>query len=308
MKRISFKCMSVKCMLVQNLKAIVLAFVGTAAVITLTTVYAASGATAQSSDAANVQNTAIFDAKDSLKESSKDSSKDTSKDSAKSDAQQSAKSEAKPEDKNKNGNGNSNVNGNSNSDFSALSQLKELLGPISSIQGSFNQKVMNERGKLLRQSQGMMWLKKPGKFRWEVQGKSKHLIVSNGKDVWDFDPELSQVTIQSLPKTKGNTPIYFLTGDISAVSQDFSVEAITADAGKCLNSSDTCFELKPKASSSTFHWIRIGFSENVLKEIEMLDQLGQHSLFSFQKVSTNQSISQKQFQFVPPNGVDIIRN
>ncbi len=277
MKRIPFKCRSV-----QSFAIIAVFFFSIAAVIT-GTAYAAAGEAKTANKAREAASTAT-----ATSEAGAAAAVGAAKE-APTEANTQVVSEAK------------------SSDVSAIAQLKGLLGPISSIQGSFNQKVMNERGKLLRQSHGMMWLKKPGKFRWEVQGKDKHLIVSNGKEVWDFDPELSQVTIQSLPKS-GSTPIYFLTGDINALSNDFNIAAIKADAGKCLNGSDTCFELKPKASSSTFHWIRIGFSENVLKEIEMLDQLGQRSLFSFQKISTNQTISQKQFHFVPPNGVDIIRN
>lgn len=192
-------------------------------------------------------------------------------------------------------------------DNAALSSLKNILSPVSSIQGTFNQKVMNENGKVLNETDGRLWLKKPGQFRWEVHGKDKRLVVSDGKQVWDFDPELEQVTIQNLPKSKSSTPIYFLTGDVNSLGNDFSVKVLGTGT-QCLKDSDTCFELTPKGQSSSFHWIKIGFLNNVLKEIELLDQLGQRSIFSFHKLSVNENISPKQFHFTPPKGVDIVRN
>lgn len=188
----------------------------------------------------------------------------------------------------------------------ALARLKEVLTPITSLQGGFQQKVSTEKGKTLHQSAGKMWLKKPGQFRWEVDGKAKNLIVSDGKQVWNYDAELSQVTIQKLPKTKGTTPIYFLTGDVDSIGNDFTVTSL--GVGKCMKDSDACFELKPKGGSSTFHWIKVGFRDKTLKEMELLDQLGQHSLFSFHSLVVNKNIPQKQFHFTPPKGVDVVRH
>lgn len=197
-------------------------------------------------------------------------------------------------------------NASSESNARALTQLVDIIKPLDSLQGGFSQKVVNERGKVLHQSQGKMWLKKPGQFRWEILGKDKRTVISDGKKVWDYDPELSQVTITQLSKGKSTAPIFFLTGDADTISNDFEVRSL--GQGKCLNGSDQCFELKPKVASSSFLWIKVGFNDNQLKEMEMLDQLGQRSQFAFHNLSMNQVISAKQFRFVPPKGVDVVKN
>lgn len=195
-------------------------------------------------------------------------------------------------------------------DDAALTSLKNILAPIHSLQGNFQQKIVNDKGKTIQQSQGKMWVKKPGFFRWEVsQQKDRHLTVSDGKQIYDYDQELAQVTIQKLRSNKGGAPIYFLTGEVNTLGQDFQVKNIQSGSdGKCLSGSDACFELKPKASGSNFNWIRVGFSGKNLKEIELQDHFGQRSLFQFVNLTTNGTISNQLFQFTPPKGVDVVRN
>lgn len=191
-----------------------------------------------------------------------------------------------------------------------LSQLKAMLSQVESLQGTFKQKISTEQGKVLQQCEGKMWLKKPGQFRWEVQGKDKRLVVANGKQVWDYDVDLEQVTIQQLSKGQNSAPIFFLTGDVNSLSQDFNVSLLNekenVKGSNGFNNSDQVFELKPKASQGSFQWIRIGFKNKALSELEMLDHLGQRSSFVFNNLQLNTNISNKLFQFTPPKGVDVV--
>lgn len=191
-------------------------------------------------------------------------------------------------------------------DMNAVSALQEILEPIQSLQGNFHQKVMNEGGKVMRQSHGQLWLKKPGYFRWEVQGKDKHMVISDGKHIWDYDPELSQVTVQKFPNANGSSPLYFLSGDAKIIGEEFEVTSEKSE--QCMKNSNVCFELRPKTKSNAFQMIKIGFQDKELKEIELLDQLGQRSSFIFQKLSMNEKISPAQFRFKLPQGVDVVRH
>ncbi len=188
------------------------------------------------------------------------------------------------------------------------SELKALLAPISSLQGNFQQIIKNEAARQLQTSAGKMWLKKPGQFRWEVLGHEPRLIVADGKKVWDYDKDLDQVTVQKLNKTQTAAPIFFLTGDVNSLNTDFKVKKLALIDGHCLKNSDSCFELHPKNSEGPFQWIKIGFKAKMLNQMELLDQLGQVSLFSFKQVQLNSNIPDSQFRFTPPNGVDVLTN
>lgn len=191
--------------------------------------------------------------------------------------------------------------------------LEALLNPIESLQGNFSQTVKNERGHLLQQLSGKLWMKKPAQFRWQVLGQEPRLIVADGKTVWDFDQDLEQVTIQKLNATQVQAPIFFLTGDVKTINRDFTVAALSFKVAQgsskvCLSVSNTCFQMTPKKEEGSFQWIKIGFKDKALKEIELLDQLGQYSHILLSEVQLNKPIAAGFFNFKPPKGVDILHN
>ena len=186
------------------------------------------------------------------------------------------------------------------------STLEALLAPISSLKGNFEQILLNERGVELQHLSGTLALKKPGQFRWEVRGDEPRIVISDGKKVWDYDQDLEQVTIQRLNQGQSKAPIFFLTGAKNELHKDFSVKKLPLVKGKCLQKSDTCFELISKGEEGAFLWIKIGFKNKHLQEMELLDQLGQRSVFRFNHIDLNPALSKTTFQFVPPPGIDIL--
>ena len=66
-------------------------------------------------------------------------------------------------------------------------------------------------------------LKRPGQFRWHTDAPMEQLLVSNGKKVWLYDPDLEQVTIQELDQRLTHTPALLLSGDVSTISENFEV-------------------------------------------------------------------------------------
>lgn len=190
----------------------------------------------------------------------------------------------------------------------ATSSLKNRLAPIQGLTADFQQKMTNEEGKVLQQYKGQMWLKKPGQFRWEVQGAEQRIVVSNGKKVWDYDKDLEQVTVQQISKKDIKAPIFFLTGDVNSLEKDFKIQKLNPQDKNCMKESDHCFTLSPKTEHFAFQQIQIGFKGQVLRELTMVDQLNQHSYFLFTNAKLNPAIEGTLFNFIPPKGVDLVGN
>jgi len=188
------------------------------------------------------------------------------------------------------------------------SELQALLTPISTLEANFSQTVKSEQGRVLQQLSGKVWLKKPAKFRWEVRGKEPRIIVADGKTVWDFDQDLEQVTVQQLTAEQIRAPIFFLTGDVNTLDRDFKIVQLPLKNKTCLSNSNACFQLKPKKGEGSFQWIRIGFKNKTLNEMELLDQLGQYSQFLFSDLKLNGKIVDAKFMFTPPKGADVLEN
>ncbi len=187
-------------------------------------------------------------------------------------------------------------------------ELQSLLGSLSSLQGNFLQTVKSEQGKVLQRISGKVWLKKPAQFRWEVLGNEPRLVIADGKKVWDYDRDLEQVTVQKLNASQTKAPIFFLTGEAQTIDKDFKVSMIPLKNGSCMDHCNACFELKPKRGEGSFQWIRIGFKDKILNHMQLLDQLGQYSDFVFKNVKLNGNITNSQFHFTPPKGVDVLVN
>ena len=64
-----------------------------------------------------------------------------------------------------------------------------------------------------RSESGMLWLKKPGKMRWQYRSPKEKLFVSNGKDAWFYVPDDRQARKESAKKLEDiRSPLAFLLG------------------------------------------------------------------------------------------------
>src|SRR5579859_4770727 len=64
-----------------------------------------------------------------------------------------------------------------------------------------------------RTETGTLWLKKPGKMRWEYRSPREKLFVSDGKDAWFYIPEDRQARKSPARKLEdARSPLAFLLG------------------------------------------------------------------------------------------------
>ncbi|HEC53396.1 MAG TPA: outer membrane lipoprotein carrier protein LolA, partial [Pseudomonas sabulinigri] len=114
-----------------------------------------------------------------------------------------------------------------------------------------------------------------------------------------YDPDLEQVTIQKLDQRLTHTPALLLSGDVSALAENFS---ISWKEGSAVDD----FVLSPKASDSMFETLRLSFRNGVINDMQLNDPIGQRTNILFQGVKLNQPVDASQFNFTVPDGVDVI--
>ncbi len=182
-------------------------------------------------------------------------------------------------------------------------EIQSLLSPVDTFNAAFEQEITTESGEFVQKSFGTMLLKKPGLFRWEIKKPEHAIVVANGKKLWNYDQELEQVTIQDISNNANTTLMLLLSGEFSAIENDYIVE----NKG-CEKNSDRCFKLTPKSEMSDFQWISLGFKESQLREINILDHLGQISKIIFNKIKVNDNIASNMFEFQIPKGTEVVDN
>lgn len=182
----------------------------------------------------------------------------------------------------------------------AAQRLTQLLSQAHTLTARFSQLSLDGSGTQLQESAGELSLKRPGLFRWHTDKPMEQLLVSDGKQVWLYDPDLEQVTIQTLDQRLSHTPALLLSGDVSQIREHF---AITYKEG----GSVVDFILKPKSKDSLFDSLRLSFRSGVLNDMQLIDSIGQRTNILFMSVKMNQPLDDKTFKFDIPEGADVIQ-
>ncbi|EPF79908.1 outer membrane lipoprotein chaperone LolA [Acinetobacter rudis] len=146
---------------------------------------------------------------------------------------------------------------------------------------------------------GEMKVERPGKFYWQTFSPAKQTIVTTGKTVWIYDPDLQQAVRQSLDAQVANTPALLLSGNVDQIMRAYRVTQ--PDQTK------TYYTLYPKNTEGAFQNLTISFGENKTPALMILqDSLGQTTTVRFNNVKLNATIPASVFNFTPPKGTDII--
>jgi outer membrane lipoprotein carrier protein len=177
-------------------------------------------------------------------------------------------------------------------------RLKAFLNKASSLEASFVQVQVDEKGNLGKRSNGMFYLQRPGKFRWNYEKPYHQEIVSSAGKVWFFDKDLDQVTAKKLNQAIGSTPALLLTGDVP-LEKNFIIESQSDEEGIAI------IKLIPKSEESGFKYVQIGIENDLLVGMELSDNFGQLTRIYFENLKTGIKIDPALFAFKPPQGVDV---
>lgn len=182
----------------------------------------------------------------------------------------------------------------------ARSQLNAFVAEVQSATGAFEQSVLDKQGKAQRPQQGEFSFQRPGKFRWAVQKPYAQLIVSDGQYVYQYDPDLAQVTQRDARESVGSSPAALLFGS-GSLEEAFNLQSEPDRDGM------QWLRATPKGADAGFVHVDIGFSENLPKQIELLDAFGQTTRIALSHIQPNPRIPAAQFTFTVPAGVDLVR-
>lgn len=185
-------------------------------------------------------------------------------------------------------------------DSKDVARLTQLLEKSQTLTGRFSQMTLDGSGTQLQETTGEMTLQRPGLFNWHTDAPQEQLMVSDGKKVSLWDPDLQQVTIKTLDQRLTQTPALLLSGDVSKISESFDITA--KEAGGVLD-----FTLKPKSKDTLFDNLRLSFRNGLINDMQLVDNVGQRTNILFTGVKANEPVPAGKFQFQVPKGADVIQ-
>lgn len=103
-------------------------------------------------------------------------------------------------------------------------QLQSRLNKIKQLNAHFIQKV-HQNGSFIQESKGELWLMRPNLFRWQIAEPDPLSIISDGKTIWYYTPEINQVTLMSASNSDNTQLLQILTDkdSDSAFWQNYSI-------------------------------------------------------------------------------------
>lgn len=187
-------------------------------------------------------------------------------------------------------------------DDQAATQLRQHLDAMTTLQGDFVQTTYDKAGDEQEQSSGTFMLMRPGKFYWKTLEPMPQLLVSNNKTIWLYDPDLETVNQREFTEDLRQTPALLLSADIEQLRKHFSVALSVGDKGV------ETFKLTPKVTEGMFQQLALVFTAGQLSEFAIEDSLGQVTRCVLSNVQRNKSLPEERFVFIPPEGVEILRD
>jgi len=169
---------------------------------------------------------------------------------------------------------------------------------IHSYEGGVLRKTVTERGHLL--------IKKPGKMRWEYTVPEQKTFVSDGMKMYSYIPRDKQVIVASVPpQDQATTPTMFLAGK-GNLTRDFSPSLVDLPAG--MPSGSRALKLVPKTRQQDYDWLILVVDPETLnlRGLVTVDAQGGKSSFSFSNLKQNVGLTDKEFTFKIPRGVDVV--
>ena len=172
----------------------------------------------------------------------------------------------------------------------------------SSFSARYEQKSWLKAIDIMEKASGRAYFSHPGKMRWEYLKPQQHQIITNGKELWVYRPEESQVI-------KGDARNFFRSGsggsflaDISRVREDYiiTLEQSSQDGDELL--------LVPRKSNPDITSIQLRVVKNTfeINRVITTNTYGDYTELLFKNINFGK-LDPALFDFQPPPGTDLMK-
>jgi outer membrane lipoprotein carrier protein len=157
-----------------------------------------------------------------------------------------------------------------------------------------------------RTEAGTLWLKKPGKMRWEYRSPREKLFVSNGKDAWFYVRDDGQARKTSAKKLDDvRSPLAFLLGK-TKLEKELRGLSLAPDM-EPLQSANVVLRGVPQGLADRVSEIVLEVTpDSRIARIVIQDVDGAATEYRFGEQKEDVSIPDARFEFKPPAGTEVV--
>jgi outer membrane lipoprotein carrier protein len=188
----------------------------------------------------------------------------------------------------------------------AVQRLEATYRAVRDLQADFQQAAFNRTLNQSIEARGTLYLKRPGKLRWEYRTPTPQEIVSDGQKLWVFTPELRQVNVAPAPQALAGPAGTFLQG-LGQVREHFQIRFLNlaqpTDADGLI-----VLDLTPRQPEPFLARLVLSVDPrtSLVRKAVVYDELGNTVTLRFGEVRVNAGLADGLFAFTPPPGVVVV--
>ncbi len=173
----------------------------------------------------------------------------------------------------------------------------------SDIKASFEQVYTYKVGGLTKRSSGRIFMKKPGRMRFDYLTPSKRHFISDGTVLWVYEPDQAQAFQDSLKSSQSSVVVNLLLGG-GDLKRDFEHSLLAPD-----DKGRHRLQLVPRESARTFRKVVLTLDPSSFRVlgVEWDDPTGNNNRMRFTDVQANVGLPEDGFNFTPPAGTRVIK-
>jgi outer membrane lipoprotein carrier protein len=148
---------------------------------------------------------------------------------------------------------------------------------------------------------GVLYLRKPGRMRWEYASPAGKVFISDGKDVVLYNPDDQRAEKSKLKESEDmRAPLAFLLGKL-----DFKKEFKSFQTR--VEGDDNWIVAEPKSENLAYSRVEfLATPEGEIRRVRITGQDQSKLDFTFSNEQLNVPVAQSLFTFHPPPGVPVV--
>jgi outer membrane lipoprotein carrier protein len=185
-------------------------------------------------------------------------------------------------------------------------QVDEHYNQLRSFQADFTE-IFQGSG-IQREETGTLWLKKPGKMRWEYRSPEEKLFLADGKMTWLYLPAERQARKSPLKNLEDvRSPLAFLLGK-TKLEKELKALSFAPDL-QAWKAEDVMLRGVPRGLEDRIEQVILEITPDHRIARILIDGVDDSvTEYRFSNQKENVEVSEKQFRFAAPAGTEVIED
>lgn len=188
----------------------------------------------------------------------------------------------------------------------AVRSVETAYGRVTDLRAPFQQAAFNRTMNQTVEARGTLYLKKPGKVRWEYTAPTPQEIVSDGQRLWVYTQALQQVNVSDAPEALAGPAGSFLHG-LGQVREHFHARFLNP-AQPTDAEGRVVLDLTPRQPRPLMARLVVALDPRswLVRRAVLHDELGNTVTIRFGELAVNAGLADSLFVFVPPPGAAVV--